>query len=454
MAFHHADFDGQLAFAQAALAHTPLACSSVRGHAWMDYAVAQYLLGDTHGWRATVHTALDEDRLHGNAFPMRVLQAHCFLAWMDADLAGLEEGASYLLRLAEERDLALGRAWGHYFRGCAAYQRNDLAGAAQAFAAVTDRRYLAHGFTYLQAAFGLASVHLARGEGEQAQVVANAVLGYAWERGDQEIMAEARAFQAHVALRLGRRAEARRWAAGYDRRKPLIPLIMFHAAPLTLAKVLLQQATAPSLTEAADWLRRLRKFVALTHNTRFAIEVQALEALLHYARGHEAAALTAIEQALLAAEPGGLLRVFVDLGPPMAALLARLPAESAAGVYARRVLAAGAPTPTVAAVLRARGSPRRGGRSTRSAGRLRGPPHCAEPARAGSAGAAGAAAHGQGGRRTAGDLGTHGQAAHGQHLPEAWRQPPPGCGGGGAGGRSPRRTAHAARIGRQQVKTG
>ena len=285
VAFHHADFDGQLAFAQAALAHTPLACSSVRGHAWMDCAVAQYLLGDTQGWRATVHTALDEDRLHGNAFPMRVLQAHCFLTWMDADLTGLQEGASYLLRLAEERDLALGKAWGHYFRGCAAYQLNDLAGAAQAFAAVIDRRYSVHGFTYLQAAFGLASIHLARGEGEQAQVVANAVLGYAWERGDQDIMDEAKAFQAYVALRLGRRAEAQRWAGGYDRRRPLIPLIMFHAAPLTLAKVLLQQATAPSLAEAADWLRRLRKFVAQTHNTRFAIEVQALEALLHYTRG-------------------------------------------------------------------------------------------------------------------------------------------------------------------------
>lgn len=340
VAFHQADFHSQLAYAKQALAHTPVSSSSVRGHAWMDYAVAQYLLGDTRGWRATVHEALQEDRLHGNSFPMRVLQAYCFLTWMDADLAGLQEGAGYLLRLAEERELALGSAWGHYFRGCAAYQLDDLDAAAKDFAAVTDSPYSAHGFTYLQAAFGLASVHLARGEWQQAQDLANAVLRYAWERGDQDIMDEAKAFQAYAALQLGRRAEAQRWAAGCDRQRPLIPLIMFHAAPVTLAKVLLQQATAQSLAEAAEWLLRLRTFAAVTNNTRFAIEVQALEALLYHARRQKAAAVEALERALLAAEPGGLLRVFIDLGPEMAALLAQLPEESAGRAYAHRILAA------------------------------------------------------------------------------------------------------------------
>ena len=54
------------------------------------------------------------------------------------------------------------------------------------------------------------------------------------------------------------------------------------------------------------------------------IEVLALQALLDDAKGDEPAALQMLQQAVDLAQPGGLVRVFVDLGPKMAALLARL----------------------------------------------------------------------------------------------------------------------------------
>jgi LuxR family maltose regulon positive regulatory protein len=338
VAFHHADPEGQLALAERALKHLPMSLSSVRGHAWMDYTVALYLLGN-EGWRVAVHEALNEDRLHGNAFPTRVLQGYCFLEWMGADVGSLQEGATYLLKLATERQLALGQTWGHYFLGCAAYQVNDLETAEREFGAVVARRYLAHGFTYFQAAFGLATVLLARGEGNQAQAVTNAVLAYAWERGDRGIMEEAKAFQAYVALRLGRKTEARRWAAGYDLSAQLVPLIMFHAAPLTLPKVLLSQGTPQALADAAVCLQRLHKFVDQTHNRRYCIEVLALQALVQSRRGQDAAALATLEEAMLLAEPGGLVRIFVDLAAPMAALLQRLPSAGEGG-FAAQILAA------------------------------------------------------------------------------------------------------------------
>jgi LuxR family maltose regulon positive regulatory protein len=210
-----------------------------------------------------------------------------------------------------------------------------LEAAEREFAAVIARRYLAHGFTYFQASFGMATVLLARGEGDRAQEVTNAVLAYAWERGDQSIMEEAKAFQAYVALRLGRKTEARRWAASVDRNAQLVPLIMFHAASFTLAKILLSQNSPQGMAEAGAWLRRLHEFVDKTHNTRYQIEVLALQALLYGQRGQEAAALGALEQAVLLAEPGGLLRVFCDLGPQMAALLGRLPGVGDSGFVAQ-----------------------------------------------------------------------------------------------------------------------
>jgi LuxR family maltose regulon positive regulatory protein len=61
--------------------------------------------------------------------------------------------------------------------------------------------------------------------------------------------------------------------------------------------------------------------VVRTHNTRFLIETLALQALVYDARRERSAALEALKQAVALAEPGGVIRVFVDLGPKMAALL-------------------------------------------------------------------------------------------------------------------------------------
>jgi LuxR family maltose regulon positive regulatory protein len=344
VAFHAADFPSQLAYAARALQDLPEDFSSVRGHAWMDYAVAHYLLGHTEAWRTAVHTALDEDRLHGNAFPMRVLQGYCFLAWMDADLPGLRQGAAFLLKLATERELALGESWGHYFLGAAAYQAGDLPTAEREFGAVVNRRYLAHGFTYLQASFGLATVLLARGDDAGAEGVVDTLLAFAWERGDQNSMDEVQAFQAFLGGSLGRRLEAQRWVGSYDRTQPLIPLIMFHATPVAYARLLLQGGTQQGFEAAAAWLARLHGFVTATFNTRYLIEVLALQALLGSLRRSEGATgprqAGLLAEALALAEPGGLVRVFVDLGPAMAVLLSDLAAQGGGSPFLAKVLAA------------------------------------------------------------------------------------------------------------------
>jgi LuxR family maltose regulon positive regulatory protein len=51
------------------------------------------------------------------------------------------------------------------------------------------------------------------------------------------------------------------------------------------------------------------------------IEIRALQALALDASGDQAGALAALAEALTLAAPEGYLRVFVDEGPPMAALV-------------------------------------------------------------------------------------------------------------------------------------
>jgi LuxR family maltose regulon positive regulatory protein len=114
----------------------------------------------------------------------------------------------------------------------------------------------------------------------------------------------------------------------------------FYVPQLTQVKVLLAQDTNESLEQAADLLKQLYDFVMSTHNRRFQIDVQALQALLCDSRGEGLAALESLTQVLQLAEPGAFIRPFVDLGPRMADLLKRLHKKRIARDYIEKILAA------------------------------------------------------------------------------------------------------------------
>jgi LuxR family transcriptional regulator, maltose regulon positive regulatory protein len=87
---------------------------------------------------------------------------------------------------------------------------------------------------------------------------------------------------------------------------------------LVLARVLLARQ-APE--QALGLLERLHARAAAQGRTGSVIEVRALQALARAAGGDQAGARAALADALALAAPEGYLRVFVDEGSPMAALL-------------------------------------------------------------------------------------------------------------------------------------
>jgi LuxR family maltose regulon positive regulatory protein len=65
-----------------------------------------------------------------------------------------------------------------------------------------------------------------------------------------------------------------------------------------------------------------------------------VRALALAAQGHAEAALVALQQAVELAQPGGFIRLFVDLGPRMQALLRQLAGEEGSSEAIQRILAA------------------------------------------------------------------------------------------------------------------
>ena len=275
----------------------------------------------------------------------RVAASRCFIEWMAGDLQAMPQGAAHLLAVGETHHRRESLGWGHYLFSSVAYQRNDLAAAEAHARVVEEMRYLGRPMAYLQSAFIYALIYQARGLPDQARQKLDLAFDFLRETRSDGLLPLAQAFQAELAVMQGDLGAASHWATTIGPHVPLTAMPYFYAPQLTLPKILLAQDTPASRGQAAEVLSRLHAFVTSIHNTRFTIEVLALEALLYHAQGNEQSALAALEQAVTLAQPGGFVRVFVDLGPHLADLLGRLAAKSVAGSLATTSSRSCAPSP-------------------------------------------------------------------------------------------------------------
>ena len=100
-----------------------------------------------------------------------------------------------------------------------------------------------------------------------------------------------------------------------------------------------RSADDEGLQQAQTLLARLLDTVEAEGRGGRAIEILALQALARQAQGQTQLALDSLQQALILAEPEGYVRVFVDEGSPMAALLYEAAAQGLAPEYVGRLLA-------------------------------------------------------------------------------------------------------------------
>jgi LuxR family maltose regulon positive regulatory protein len=214
----------------------------------------------------------------------------------------------------------------HIYLGQVLYEQNDLVKATQALTdgigqlrGSTEQYFLARGYVTLS------QIQLARGEPESA--LATIQQGEDWftqlqvaDLGGQTLLALGKA---RLWLEQGQLASVVHWFetcqwraeatnAGYLQR-------------LTLARLRLAQSRLGQpelfLLQTTEMLNQL---LALKEREGWwgqVIELLLLQALVGQLQGNYAGALTILERALRLAEPEGYVRLFVDEGEPMAALL-------------------------------------------------------------------------------------------------------------------------------------
>jgi LuxR family transcriptional regulator, maltose regulon positive regulatory protein len=332
------DVPGVLVHMQRALDDIPLEWWHARVLPRLFLASAYHMLGDPASAATALAAGLAEAQANG-PYLMRSFMITCFVHWYAGDLQGMADAADQTLAFGQQYHYLQTVNWARYFRGIVHYHRNQLAEAEQDLLAVVLDHYRTHLQCLVHATIALSLTYQALQQPARALTMADLIPKFLFEMGNTILLPTLHTFQADLALRQSRIAEASQWAS---QARPAAFSLMphFFGQHLVLPKVLLALNTPASQEAAADQLAQLREFAESRHHIHVLIEVLAVQAVLLETQGDRSAALAALAHSLELAQPGGFIRLFVDQGPTVRDLLRELHAQGVALHFVAQILAA------------------------------------------------------------------------------------------------------------------
>jgi LuxR family transcriptional regulator, maltose regulon positive regulatory protein len=260
-----------------------------------------------------------------------------------------------LVQLSGEYESALISPYASFGLGELAYERNDLEtaehlleqgrGASQGAVTLTAE-------TITRGYATLARLYHARGNHTHALALVEEFVKLAETRQfAPAILSRARAIRARLAVMQGNVAEAAHWVeiSGISASDKLS--YSYEQEYLTFARVRIAQGRldprGPDLLEALRLLERLQADAERSARMDSVLEILVLQALALFASSaHKIQAQTVLERALVLAEQEGYIRVFLDEGESMVALLHQAHARGSAPDYVATLLSAGNTQPT------------------------------------------------------------------------------------------------------------
>ena len=338
-AFGNSQADRAIAYSEEALALLPKRWSFARGGAVIYWGLGMRAAGRGDAAQRAMIAEFESLLGKTDAYTQRLLFAACFNAIESGDLEQARGLARAMLDHATSGRLLLTMGHAHYLLGVVHYCRNELGAAWQHFEELVAKRLSIHTQAARNGMIGLTRVHVARAEISKAWPIMELLSQLDLHRTGQE-GDDARSLRAQLACLQGDSETAFRWADAYA--APVVgrSLLWLQDPHLAKARILLERGTDADVQSALAILDALYEIAQRTFSIRSQIEVLALRALALEMQGEAAAAVAALRQAVHLSRPGGFIRVFVDVGPPMQILLLRLAGQGFAAETVDRILAA------------------------------------------------------------------------------------------------------------------
>jgi LuxR family maltose regulon positive regulatory protein len=335
--YYRGEWARSLSTGQRTLEKIPAEWWYLRSYMRLFLGLGHLMSGDLTEAYALLYVGDDPD--HGRDYQKLLFGSACFLHWIAADLSGLAQAARRVLATSDSSDFAEIVTWSRYHLGLTYYQRNDLSMAEDQLLPLVMRPHASDALCFLNSAVLLARIRQAQNRPEEAREIVDVMASFALEIRSETVIRSVRAFQAELALRQGRLAEAGQWAEQYGPFRR-VPWPFAFVPPLVLALILLAQNTSTSRQQARQLLAQLDEYFTSIHYTAIRIQVLALQAMLYQAEGAEQQAFMILEKSIGLADPGGFLRLFVDLGPQLKPLLQELVQRGVSPAYIGEILAA------------------------------------------------------------------------------------------------------------------
>lgn len=270
------------------------------------------------------------------------LAALCGMHLLAGEFSALKRDAQCLLEVVEEHSLVASTwiSYGLISLGFEAYERSNLAQAADYFSQLVRLKYQANPIMYLNAVIGLAVIAAVQGLHAEAACYEQEANAFAIEEGS--VMFRNQALGCAIRLAILRHDDSTALAlARQIKPEPNVGLsISFEEPQLMQIYAFIVAGNADEHRQAAALLEQVQHHVMTNHSTRVAILVLTMQALSHQVHGQTKAALASLQQAIQRAEPRGIVRSFVDFGPTLVPLLTTLAQRGVTPGYLTRILMA------------------------------------------------------------------------------------------------------------------
>jgi LuxR family maltose regulon positive regulatory protein len=328
-----------LSYCQQSLALVPQPWTYVRGGAMLYLGLSMQVLGQGEEAERMLLAEYEGLADRTDAYALRLLFSLAFVRFQEGQLERASQAAQELLYQAQRGRLPVSHGWADYFVARIAYQWNDMDLAAQRFGELVDKRYRVHANAARNGMIGLVHIHGIAGKIDAAWQAWQLLSQFDLDLTGHETE-ETRALRAWLHLRQGDLASAGRWADAFNTPVPDRPLIWLHHPHVTKVRVLLARGAPADLQGALELANEFYEVAQRTHNALASAKGLLLRALALAAQGHAESALSALQQAVELAQPGGFIRLFVDPGPGVQALLRQLAGEETSSEAIQRILAA------------------------------------------------------------------------------------------------------------------
>jgi LuxR family maltose regulon positive regulatory protein len=323
-----------------AKAKLPAAHYKLRAEVELQHALALHMLGHRDKAFRELEKLRTDLSLPDHVRLNRYWAAMACIHLVDANLVQAIEAAGQLCGIAREADLAYLESWGIYFEMCSYFHQYKLEDAARLLKRLTADRYIFHLRAVVDSLSASLLINYMMQEHDQAELAKELLQSFMLEINDPICNAIVASCHARLSLLQDDVEAATRSLQTVDINLDTTSALWWLEIPrITACRVLIAKESADSLQEAIDSLQKCEMENESAHNVLHMIDVLSLMALAHKKQGRIDEALTSLRQAIKLAEPGGVIRPFIEPGPEIADLLKGLIKENVATDFIAKILA-------------------------------------------------------------------------------------------------------------------